>query len=131
MGGSAAAAPRADALVRGQGGPVDHPCLTCGACCSTWEVQFDAAEVTTALTPHVVPAATDRHRRMRGTETDCPRCVGLSGTVGGRVRCTLYADRPSPCRDVLASLEHGARDPTCDEARARHGLPRLSFRDWR
>lgn len=108
-----------------------HPCLECGACCSTWAVQFDATEVTGALKPHVVAAATTRHRMMRGTEGDRPRCVGLKGTIGDRVRCTLYADRPSPCRDVLASLERGARDPTCDEARARHGLPRLTFDDWR
>lgn len=108
-----------------------HPCLECGACCSTWPVQFHASEVTAALKPHVVPAATKRHRIMCGTEGERPRCKGLQGTIGDRVRCTLYAHRPSPCRDVLASLERGERDPTCDEARERHGLPRLSFKDWR
>ncbi|MFT5458997.1 MAG: Fe-S-cluster containining protein [Myxococcota bacterium] len=107
-----------------------HPCLECGACCATWAVQFDASEVTVALRPHVVPAATAKHCIMAGTEGDSPRCVGLRGVVGDRASCGLYPHRPSPCRDVGASLEDGHRDPTCDEARARHGLPRLQYSDW-
>jgi len=110
---------------------VAHPCLECGACCSTWPVQFAAHEVTDALRAYVVPAATERHRLMAGTEGSAPRCVALQGTVGDRASCRLYAHRPSPCHEVAASLSDGHRDPTCDEARARHGLPRLTWSDWR
>ena len=110
---------------------MSHPCLRCGACCATWEVQFERSEVTDALRDHVVPAATERHVMLAGTEGETPRCNALKGRIGGRIRCTLYADRPSPCRDVHASFEFGERDPTCDEARKRHGLPRLRMSDWR
>ncbi len=108
-----------------------HPCLLCGGCCATWSVQFDRAELTRALRPHVVPAATERYVILAGTEGEAPRCAALSGEVGGRSRCTIYAHRPSPCREVQPSLEHGQRDISCDEARTRHGLPRLRLGDWR
>ena len=28
------------------------------------------------------------------------RCVALRGSIGQQVRCTIYADRPLPCRKV-------------------------------
>ncbi|MCO4746521.1 MAG: YkgJ family cysteine cluster protein [Proteobacteria bacterium] len=94
-------------------------------------MQFDRAEVSRALRPHVVPAATRKYVILAGTEGLDPRCSMLEGEVGSRCRCGIYANRPSPCRDVLASLSDGRRDPTCDEARKKHGLPRLTFADWR
>ncbi len=108
-----------------------HPCLECGACCATWAVQFDRREVRRALKRHVVPAATSAHVLMRGTDTEPPRCAALTGRVGGRASCSIYAIRPSPCREVLPSMADGRRDVTCDEARARHGLSRLTLADWR
>jgi len=30
------------------------------------------------------------------------RCLALRGRVGSQVRCTIYADRPAPCRSVEA-----------------------------
>jgi Fe-S-cluster containining protein len=108
-----------------------HPCVECGACCATWAVQFDRSEVTAALEEHVVEAATPKHVVLTGTEREAPRCAALRGTIGRKTACTLYTNRPSPCREVMASFEHGRRDPTCDEARRRHGLPRLTPRDWR
>lgn len=110
-----------------------HPCLECGACCATWSVVFPRAEVAPrgrVPTDMVVPG-TGRHACLSGTDADPPRCHALEGRIGGRARCTRYAERPSVCREVQASYEHGERDPTCDEARAAHGLPRLRIRDWR
>ena len=107
-----------------------HPCLTCGACCATWPVQFARSEVTQALRAYVVAAPTPRHRVLKGTEGDAPRCVALGGAIGERSRCAIYAHRPSPCVEVQASWEHGERDPTCDEAREHHGLARLRPSDW-
>lgn len=109
---------------------MSHPCLTCGACCATWSVQFDRTEVTARLKPHVVAARTDRHVILRGTEGDTPRCSALEGTVGERTRCGMYRDRPTPCHDVRASYEDGVHDASCHEARVRHRLPPLVPRDW-
>ena len=47
------------------------------------------------------------------------RCVALRGSIGQQVRCTIYAERPSPCREF--DIEHAA----CNRARQRHGLPPL------
>jgi uncharacterized protein len=33
------------------------------------------------------------------------RCQALRGSVGGRVRCQIYHDRPTPCRRVEAGSE--------------------------
>jgi Fe-S-cluster containining protein len=57
--------------------------------------------------------------RMAGTDASPPRCVALEGEVGGCVACTIYAARPSPCREFEAA--HDA----CQRARARHSLPPL------
>ena len=37
-------------------------------------------------------------RCMRGTNNNPPRCVALAGEVGKQVACTIYGQRPSPCR---------------------------------
>ena len=116
-----------------------HPCQRCGACCAAFRVAFHWSEATPhspdgpdeALTVKVRPF----ELAMRGTEGgSSPRCVALSGTVGEHVACTIYANRPSPCRALAASWEHGAPSLQCDRARARHGLPSLlpeDFTAWR
>lgn len=83
----------------------------------------------------VVPAPLterlDPHRLvMIGTQAREPRCVALEGTVGARTRCTIYAQRPSPCHELVAAWENGEPSPQCDRARARHGLPPLQPEDW-
>lgn len=78
----------------------------------------------------VAPAQTRDHVRVRGTLGVEPRCIALAGEVGGRVACTIYAQRPPPCRDFAASYEAGVAEPACDAARARHGLPPLTPADW-
>ena len=44
------------------------------------------------------------------------RCQALRGTPGQRVKCDVYADRPSPCRRVQAG------DELCLRYRAEHGI---------
>ena len=69
----------------------------------------------------------DAHRRcMRGTWAERPHCVALAGTVGDAVSCTIYAARPSPCRELRMSWEDGGPNPQCDRARALYGLPPLT-----
>jgi Fe-S-cluster containining protein len=110
-----------------------HPCRTCGACCAMWAVQFHNDHLQPrGPTPRnkTVPAKTKNHSCMIGTNQDEPRCIALEGVIGDRVRCSIYPDRPPVCHDVIASYEHGHRDRSCDDARARHGLPRITVRDW-
>jgi Fe-S-cluster containining protein len=67
---------------------------------------------------------------MMGTCHAPVRCVALEGAVGGANACTIYARRPSTCRDFRASWEDGTHQPGCDQARAAHGLAPLSPGDF-
>ena len=63
---------------------------------------------------------------MVGTNQSNPRCEKLAGDIGDDVRCTMYEQRSSSCRDFDASWENGVHNPRCDDARAKHGLPPLA-----
>lgn len=96
------------------------PCTTCGACCATYRVSFYWAEA------EPLPATLTRplgrwYACMAGTEQPRPRCDALAGDIGGSVACTVYAQRPSPCRE----LQPG--EDKCQRARRRHGLPPLGI----
>lgn len=97
-------------------------CQTCGACCAAYRVQFsvyeldDAGGTVPASMTEPVNGATCR---MRGTGEVPIRCVALTGMVGVSVGCTVYSQRPAPCRE----LTEGSY--ACDKARARHGLAAL------
>ena len=83
----------------------------------------DGRGVPPALAVAVLPQLV----RMRGTDAAPPRCAALAGVIGQRVRCTIYAHRPSPCRDFAPYAALGLGEDACDRARARHGLPPLSL----
>jgi len=107
---------------------IDNPCTSCGACCATFRVSFYWREgdtaggtVPTALTESLPP-----HRLcMAGTNAAAPRCIALAGQVGDAAQCTIYANRPSPCREFQRHGEDGADNEACTRARARYGLPPL------
>ncbi len=63
---------------------------------------------------------------MKGTDTNPVRCIALEGTVGMGVSCSIYAQRPSSCHDVMPSWHNGEADDKCDKARMAHGLPPLT-----
>lgn len=108
-----------------------HPCQRCGACCASYVVAFHWMDAATHAVPEALTAPHDAHRAaMRGTFHRTPRCVALQGDIGGETACGIYANRPSPCRELDASWEHGAASPQCDRARARHGLAPLRPDDW-
>lgn len=101
-------------------------CQTCGACCASFRVDFHPVELaggafawelgvplamTVPVTANIV--------RMAGTDGAAPRCVALAGEIGQAVNCTIYAARPSPCREF--DSEHAA----CNRARQRCGLAPL------
>ncbi|HET8942428.1 MAG TPA: YkgJ family cysteine cluster protein [Rudaea sp.] len=111
-----------------------HPCLRCGACCAYFRVAFHWSEAESFL-GGVVPAELtvklDPHRvAMRDTNRIQPRCVALSGTVGKDASCSIYAQRPSVCRELIPAWERGAASPQCDRARQAHGLRPLQPDDW-
>lgn len=77
-----------------------------------------------ALTESISP-----HRRcMRGTNSKTPYCVALGGEVGVAVACTIYEQRPTPCREFDTHETDGSPNPRCNELRVRRGLPPLPSR---
>jgi uncharacterized protein len=76
------------------------------------------------LVPVALTHSFNLHSRcMKGTDASEPRCVALSGVVGEQVACTIYENRPSPCRDFIYHGEGGEPNERCNQARAKHGLP--------
>lgn len=97
-----------------------HPCLTCGACCAHYRVSFYWSEAETrGLPDSMVEQVNPWMACMIGTGAKPVRCTALKGEVGQTVTCSIYAQRPSPCR----SVEMG--DERCMAARAAHGLQPL------
>lgn len=113
-----------------------HPCILCGACCASFRVAFywreaekgSAHEVPVELTEDL-----DFHTRcMKNTaKKHNPKCVALKGRIGELAYCTIYENRPSPCRVFKASYEDGLQNKKCDQAREQHGLKALTKDDWK
>ena len=106
-------------------------CLTCGACCAAFRVDFHRADLATADCPGVpvdlaVPLTANLYR-MRGTDAAPPRCIALEGEIGKQAHCAIYAQRPGPCRDFAPYAPLGMGDDACDRARRRYGLPPLAL----
>lgn len=117
--------------------PFVHPCLSCGACCAFFRVAFYWREAEPLEHDSAVPKdhweeLTDNHRCMKGTNTKHnPKCVALKGKIGEHVSCSIYFQRPSPCRNFEASYENGHKNERCDRAREGHGLKPLVRADFR
>ena len=109
----------------------DFSCLSCGACCAAFRVDFHCSDLATAEHPGVpvklTVALTATLVRMRGTDEAPPRCIALEGQIGQQVRCKIYAQRPGPCRDFAPYAPLGIGDDACDRARRRHGLSPLAL----
>ena len=114
-----------------------NPCVSCGACCAHFRVQFYWREANPGDSENPVPShlfeeLTPQHRCMKGTaKKHHPKCEGLKGRIGKDARCSIYASRPTPCRAFTASFADGLRNERCDRARAAHGLAPLKPSDWR
>ncbi|VEA99994.1 putative ferredoxin [Klebsiella pneumoniae] len=88
-----------------------------------WAEADDAGGlVPSALTEPLTPFL----RCMSGTNQRQSRCAALSGDIGDAVHCTIYENRPSPCREFAMSGENGEENDACNRARARYGLPPLA-----
>jgi Fe-S-cluster containining protein len=112
-----------------------NPCQTCGACCAHFRISFYWSEADPQLGGTVPVAMTqkvdDFRSCMKGTDQKQPRCIALAGTIGADVNCTIYENRPTPCRDfgvdwVDGVLMYIPSDlDRCTRARAKFGLPPL------
>ena len=105
-----------------------NPCMTCGACCAYFRVSFYWAEASDGggtVPVHLTEPLTPFLRCMSGTNQKQARCVALQGEPGVSTRCSIYEDRPSPCREFAMSGEDGQVNEACNRARARVGLPPL------
>lgn len=117
-------------------GAFEHPCIRCGACCAHFRVQFYWREANPEDSEHPVPAhlfeeLTPQHRCMKGTSAKHhPCCEALKGKIGERAICSIYENRPTPCRAFEASYENGRKNERCDEARRAHGLRPLTRDDY-
>lgn len=97
-----------------------EPCLDCGACCASFRVSFYSAEADAhGIADSMVQALTPVYSCLTGTNQASPHCQALMGEVGKGVKCTMYEQRPSPCREVQIG------DDKCQKARSSHGLPAL------
>lgn len=106
-----------------------NPCQRCGACCAYFRVSFYWAESVPFLDGRVPAELTEQinsyRLAMKGTLAAPARCVALDGAIGDGVSCSIYPDRPSPCRELEPWDEYGLPDEKCSRARAAHGLPPL------
>ena len=99
-----------------------HPCLSCGACCASYRVDFSVYELVSeggSVPDGLTVPVNGNTCRMRGTDHVPIRCAALTGQVGSQVACGIYEWRPAPCHE----LELGSYG--CEKARVRHGLPAL------
>ncbi|HNZ13159.1 MAG TPA: YkgJ family cysteine cluster protein [Anaerolineaceae bacterium] len=113
-----------------------NPCLNCGACCAFFRVSFywgetdpaQGGQVPVELTENV----TEYYCAMRGTNQLSRRCIALEGKPGGPTRCTIYEQRPSPCRDFGVQWQGGQMSirpgdlERCNHARAAWNMPPIS-----
>jgi Fe-S-cluster containining protein len=110
----------------------ENPCISCGICCSNFRVSFYHGEIEGMpcgwVPAHLVEKLTESRACMQGTSQKNPRCVALSGTLGAQTACTIYAQRPSPCREFEAWEEDGLPNERCQKLRVAHGLARLQPR---
>jgi uncharacterized protein len=111
-----------------------HPCQKCGACCASFRVSFywlgAEPEVENSVPLKLIEDLTPSLRCMKGTDKKHnPKCNALTGKIGEFVNCSIYLNRPTPCRSFKASYEHGLKEPRCDEAREKHGLKPLTKDD--
>jgi Fe-S-cluster containining protein len=106
----------------------DNACMSCGACCASFRVDFANEELQSqggCVPDGLALPLTDHLSRLRGTDHTPPRCAALVGTVGQHASCGIYEWRPGPCREFGALAPLGRGDEACARARHRHGLPPL------
>lgn len=108
----------------------DNPCMACGACCARFRVSFYCGELADGsggfVPTELASKVNDVIACMKGTEAGNGRCIALVGEVGQPgLRCTIYPNRPTTCREFAPWREDGTPTPECQRVRASFGLPPL------
>ena len=107
----------------------ENPCVNCGLCCSNFRVSFYHGEIEGMpfgfVPVDMVEKLTESRACMKGTSQKNPRCVALSGTLGEEVACTIYEQRPTPCREFEVWEADGTVNERCQKLRAAKKLPLL------
>ncbi len=97
------------------------PCMSCGACCAYFKVQFDK-KYNPQVPWQKIKVISHSEAVMLGTEEAKGRCKSLDGIVGENCRCNIYNSRPDVCESFTVWLNDGSQNPKCIEARKHHGL---------
>jgi Fe-S-cluster containining protein len=101
-----------------------NPCLDCGVCCTHFRISFYWGELASAggwVPDEMTSRFNDRFSVMKNTEQGGKPCIALQGTVGECVSCSIYENRPNPCRDFPAIID-GKINPECNRLRLMKGL---------
>lgn len=100
----------------------DNPCSDCGACCRYFRVSFYHGELDTqpgGLVPaELCTQITPFRACMKGTEAGSGRCIAL----GDDMRCGIYEQRPSVCREFPVFMPDGTMNPECIRLRKLLGI---------
>ncbi len=100
----------------------DNPCFGCAACCRHPRVSFYHGELDTQPGGYVPAELTTQitpfRACMKGTEAGGGRCVALQDDL----RCGIYSQRPSVCREFPAFMPDGSVNPDCVRLRALLGI---------
>ena len=75
---------------------VESPCQACGACCS-YSANWPRFTTEDDAALDLIPGRFVNERQS-GMRCDGERCAALSGKIGVKTACTIYAVRPGQCR---------------------------------
>jgi hypothetical protein len=104
----------------------DNPCTACGVCCSHFRVSFYAGEMDTQpggfVPADLVSQVNPVMACMKGTEAGNGRCIAYVGEIGANGRCSIYTNRPSPCREYPVFMPDGSMNPDCLRLRTKYGV---------
>lgn len=99
-----------------------NPCFECGQCCQHFRVSFYHGEIEgngTGLVPAQLTSKVNAHLAcMKGTERGGAPCVALRYNAEEGYRCSIYEQRPSPCREFNILNEDGTPNPECQKLQA-------------
>jgi uncharacterized protein len=100
----------------------DNPCSGCGVCCRHFRVSFYHGELDTqpggCVPAELTAQITPFRACMKGTESGAAPCIALQDDL----RCGIYAQRPSVCREFPALMPDGTLNPECIRLRAMFGI---------
>ncbi len=106
-----------------------NPCADCGVCCAHFRISFYFGELDVMEGGFVPTELTEKVNGtfacMGGTNQKDKRCSALVGDIGKDAKCSIYENRPSPCREFNVWDDLGIPNVKCQELRFKNGIPLL------